>query len=77
MTLTWAVRAFEILLGWSLLVQTLEYLRLPSLDKLTRWPILLQEIPARPAWLKALLNQLFQPKPYTACCACAVFWRWG
>lgn len=66
MTLTWAVRAFEILLGWSLLVQTLEYLRLPSLDKLTRWPILLQEIPARPAWLKALLNQLFQPKPYTA-----------
>jgi hypothetical protein len=66
MELIWAVRGFEILLGWSLLLQTLEYLRLPSLDKLTQWPILSQEIPARPAWLKATLNWLFQPKPYTA-----------
>lgn len=66
MTLTWAVRSFEILLGWSLLLQTLEYLRLTSMDKLTQWPILSQEIPARPAWLKAMLNHLFQPQAYTA-----------
>jgi hypothetical protein len=66
MSLTWAVRGFEILLGWSLLLQTLEYLRLPSLDKLTQWPVLSTEIPAKPSWLKATLNQLFQHKPYTA-----------
>ena len=66
MTLTWAIRSFEILLGWSLLLQTLEYLRLPSRDKLTLWPILSQEIPAHPAWLKATLNHLFQPMPYRA-----------
>lgn len=66
MSLTFAIRGFEILLGWSLLLQTLEYLRIPSLDKLTRWAILSPEIPARPAWLKATLNHLFQPKPYTA-----------
>ncbi|WP_416548757.1 hypothetical protein ACHEXK_07520 [Limnohabitans sp. DCL3] len=65
MSLTWAVRSFEILLGWSLLLQTLEYLRLPAMDKLTRWPALSQEIPARPTWLKAVLNRLFQPKPCT------------
>jgi hypothetical protein len=66
MTLAWAVRGFEILLGWSLLLQTLEYLRLPMLDKLTQWPVLSQEIPKRPAWIKATLNHLFQPKAYTA-----------
>lgn len=67
MTLAWAVRGFEILLGLSLLVQTLEYLRLPSLDKLTQWPVLSHEIPARPAWIKATLNLLFQEKLYTSC----------
>jgi hypothetical protein len=67
MTLAWAVRGFEILLGLSLLVQTLEYLRLPALDKLTQWPVLSQEIPARPAWIKATLNLLFQEKIYTLC----------
>ena len=67
MTLTWAVRGFEILLGWSVLLQTLEYLRLPALDKLTQWSALSQEIPARPAWLKATLNRVFQPQPYKAC----------
>jgi hypothetical protein len=66
MTLTWAIRSFEILLGWSLLLQTLEYLRIPSMDKITRWTALHQEIPARPVWLKAFLHQVFQPQPYTA-----------
>jgi hypothetical protein len=36
------------------------------MDKVTQWPVLRQEIPPRPAWLKAMLNQLFQPKAYTA-----------
>ncbi len=66
MTLPLAVRIFEVLLGWSLLLQTLEYLRLPSLDRVTLWPILQQEIPARPAWIKASLNTLFLPRPYVA-----------
>jgi hypothetical protein len=69
MSLTWAVRGFEILLGWSLLLQTLEYLRLPALDKLTQWSALSQEIPARPAWLKATIDRLLQPQTYTA-------WLW-
>ena len=66
MSLTLAIRIFEVLLGWSLLLQTLEYLRVQSLDRVAIWPILQQEIPARPAWLKSGLNQLFQPRPYTA-----------
>jgi len=65
MELTLAVRIFEILLGWSLMLQTLEYLRVASLDRVTLWPILSQEIPGRPAWIKASLNRLFQPGPYT------------
>jgi hypothetical protein len=65
MTLSLAVRLFEILLGWSLMLQTLEYLRVPSLDRVTLWPTLQQEIPARPAWIKASLNRLLQPGPYS------------
>ena len=49
MSLTLAVRSFEVLLGLSLLLQTLEYLRVQSLDRVAVWPILQQEIPARPA----------------------------
>lgn len=66
MELTLAVRIFEVLLGWSLLLQTLEYLRVPSLDRVTLWPTLRQEIPPRPAWIKASLDTLFQPGAYTA-----------
>lgn len=66
MELTLAVRIFEVLLGWSLMLQTLEYLRVASLDRVTLWPILQQEIPVHPAWIKASLDKLFQPKPYTA-----------
>ena len=66
MSLTLAIRIFEVLLGWSLLLQTLEYLRVQSLDRVAVWPILQQEIPARPAWIKVCLNKLFQPCPYKA-----------
>jgi hypothetical protein len=64
MDLTLAVRAFEVLLGWSLLLQTLEYLRLPAIDRVSCWPVQERELPARPAWLKPLLQWLFQPDPY-------------
>ncbi|PUE10320.1 hypothetical protein [Limnohabitans sp. T6-20] len=66
MSLSLSIRVFEILLGWSLALQTLEYLRVQSLDRISVWPVLRQEIPARPAWIKALLDALFAPKPYIA-----------
>ena len=58
MELTLAVRIFEVLLGLSLVLQTLEYLRLPSLDRVTDWSVLAQEIPTQPAWLKSSLTLL-------------------
>ncbi len=64
MELTLAVRIFEVLLGLSLVLQTLEYLRLPSLDRVTDWSVLAQEIPTQPAWLKSSLTLLLQPRPY-------------
>ena len=39
MTLTDAARAFEILLGWSLLLQSLEQLRVHTLDRVGNWTI--------------------------------------
>jgi hypothetical protein len=64
MTLTLAIRAFELLLGWSLLQQTLEYLRLPALDRISHWPTQRSELPARPAWLQPLLDRLLTPAAY-------------
>lgn len=66
MTLDWAIRGFECLLGWSLLLQTFEYLRIQKLDRIADWPLLQQEIPPRPAWLKSALIPLLMPKPYNA-----------
>lgn len=64
MELSLAVRGFELLLGLSLALQTLEYIRIPALDRVALWPVMLHEIPDRPAWLKPNLNKLFQPLPY-------------
>ena len=64
MTLTLAIRAFELLLGWSLVLQTLEYLRLPALDRISHWPTQRGELPLRPAWLQPLLDSLLAPKVY-------------
>ena len=61
-----AVRAFEVLLGWSLLLQTLEYLRLIGLDRVSHWPAQRSELPTRPAWLRPLLDALMRPGPYRA-----------
>ena len=61
MSLALAVRAFELLLGWSLLLQTLEYLRLPARDRVSHWPTQRRELPARPAWLRPMLDALMAP----------------
>ncbi len=59
------VRAFEFLLGWSLLLQTLEQLRIQRLDRVSDWAIQRQEMPAQPPGLQALADTLFsRPGPY-------------
>ncbi len=66
MELSLVIRIFEVLLGFSLVLQTLEYLRLPMLDRVTLWSTLEQEIPARPAWLHGAVNRCLTPAPYRA-----------
>jgi hypothetical protein len=59
------VRAFELLLGWSLLLQTLEQWRIQGLDRVSDWSVQRQEIPAQPPGLRALTDALFtRPGPY-------------
>ena len=57
-----AVRAFELLLGFSLALQSIEYLRIPALDRINDWSILRQEIPAQPHGVRALLDVLLSPR---------------
>lgn len=59
-----AVRAFELLLGFSLALQCIEYLRIPVLDRVNDWAILRQEIPGRPPGVRALLDVLLTPRNY-------------
>ncbi len=59
-----AVRAFELLLGFSLALQCLEYLRIPTLDRVNDWSLLRREIPARPAWVRPLLDVLLTPRSH-------------
>ena len=66
MTLELAARAFEVLLGWSLLLQSLEQLRVQALDRVSDWAIQRDEVPSFPGWLPPLLDRLFQPGPYRA-----------
>jgi hypothetical protein len=61
------VRAFEVLLGWNLLQQTLEQWRSQSLDRVSDWSLQRQEMPAHPPGLRALADALFsRPGPYLA-----------
>ena len=53
-----AIRIFEVLLGWSLLLQTLEYLKLVRMDRVGDWEIQRQEIPNQP--VRWLLDRLFE-----------------
>jgi len=64
MELSLAIRAFEILLGFSLALQSVEYLRIIRLDKVNDWAILRNEIPDRPRWVRPLLDRLLAPRAY-------------
>ncbi|MEY2620092.1 MAG: hypothetical protein RL522_3094 [Pseudomonadota bacterium] len=64
MTLTDAARAFEILLGWSLLLQSLEQLRVQALDRVGDWAIQRTEVPTHPRWVLPLLDAAFRPAVY-------------
>ena len=66
MTLHLAVRAFELLLGWSLALQCFEYWRIARLDRVNDWAVLRREIPARPAWVRPLLDALLTLDRYRA-----------
>jgi hypothetical protein len=58
-----AIRATELLFAWSLLIQTLEYLRMGKVtanDGLWAWPLQRADIPN--ASVRALLDVLFQPR---------------
>jgi hypothetical protein len=64
MELSLAIRAFELMLGFSLAQQSLEYLRTIRLDKVNDWAILRNEIPDRPRWVRPLLDRLLAPHAY-------------
>lgn len=64
MALSLAVRAFELLLGFSLALQCIEYLRIPALDRVNDWAILRSEIPERPRGVRALLDVLLTARNY-------------
>jgi hypothetical protein len=64
MALSLAARVFEFLLGLSLLLQSLEYLTIQRLDRVGDWAIQRAEVPQRPRWIRAGLDQLFKPLPY-------------
>ena len=66
MDMNTAVRAFELLLGVSLVLQSLEYLRIAKLDRVSDWALLRLEIPARPVFVRALLDALLTPGRYRA-----------
>lgn len=57
-----AVRGFEILLGLSLLLQTLEYLKLARMDQVGDWRIQRLEIPS--LYVRQLLDSLLMPRVY-------------
>lgn len=58
-----AIRAFEVLLGWSLLLQSIEFLRLRQLDRVGDWRIQRAEVPN--ALVRQVLDTLYRPTVYT------------
>ena len=64
MTLTLAARLFEILLGFSLLLQTFEFLKIQRMDQVSDWQIQRTEVPLRPKVWLWILDRLFQPQAY-------------
>jgi hypothetical protein len=66
MELHTATRVFLALLGWSLLLQTLEFFRLLSLDRVGSWAIQREEVPTRPVWVRSFLDHAVQGPGYVA-----------
>jgi len=66
MMLADAARAFEWLLGWSLLLQSVEQIRIQAMDRVGDWSIQRVEVPTHPRWVRPLLDWMFQPAPYLA-----------
>ena len=66
MNLSDAIRAFEILLGLSLFLQTLEQWRVHAIDRVSDWAVQRTELPESPRWLRPLLDHLLQPAPARA-----------
>ncbi len=64
MELHTAIRVFLALLGWSLLLQTLEFLRLLQMDRVGSWTIQREEVPPRPAWVRRCLDHTVQGRGY-------------
>jgi hypothetical protein len=64
MELHTAVRALEALLGWSLLLQTLEFFRLLKMDRVGSWALQREEVPSRPSWVRRLLDHTVQGAGY-------------
>jgi len=64
MEMNLAIRAFEGLLGLSVALQSVEYLRIIQLDRVNDWAILRNEIPDRPRWVRPLLDRLLAPRAY-------------
>jgi hypothetical protein len=58
-----AIRAFEVLLGWSLLLQSAEYLRVQRIDRVGDWRIQRAEVPS--AWLRHWLDFTYKPTLYS------------
>ena len=64
MELHTATRVFLALLGWSLLLQTLEFFRLLDLDRVGSWAVQREEVPSRPAWVRGFLDRAVQGRGY-------------
>ena len=59
-----ATRLFLALLGWSLLLQTAEFFRLLTMDRVGSWSIQREEVPSRPQWVRSLLDPCMQGPGY-------------
>ncbi len=66
LTLSHASRAFMGLLGWSLVLQTLEHLAIARRDRVLVWDIQWHEMPTRPVMLRPFLRWCFDARRYTA-----------
>lgn len=62
LSLAQASRAFLLLLGWSLLLQTLEYLAIARRNRVLAWDMQMDEMPTWPAFVRPALKRCFAPR---------------